>query len=515
MNYQNNVIDRKNAKGQLEKINDFLEKPHLLIGGLAVQQYVPIRNTSDIDLVCSFDVANQLIESIYTSDQWNVKDLHEDEERPSFQIVHRYKNMGEVRMGPKILERKAYDNIDYKELSKNAKPFSYKNKKFKNIIVPTASSLAYSKLISFLGRSDNYDKALQDLKDFVNLVNYEGFLVNKFWDLLRRSNSPETIYFDFEIKSEKFVSELEKCCLHSLSDLFHRTTSSRSSTTTNKNPSNSVYIAGPHNLITKNKRIARILKENDFKVFNPYIEVANKGLTERKEDIEKIRETCIECLLNSDFMIVDLDCYGQDTAWEIGFADAIKTQVIGYNENIDLTIDKRIVKRKLFDENFMHGWVKQKVFDDLEKLSTYCTNKSVYVIGSFGNDNMKQLRKSSLKDKASRLIFPIDYIENQESLTIEYPYEERMESKRHLENAGIVLVVLPRYGMDTSWQIGYATGLKKEIIGVVLEEDKRETSIESFWDHWMHGWKQKLRVTNIKQLVAILFGLSKYENRKL
>ena len=67
--------------------------------------------------------------------------------------------------------------------------------------------------------------------------------------------------------------------------------------------------------------------------------------------------------------------------------------------------------------------------------------------------------------------------------------------------------MLPRYGMDVSWQIGYATALGKEIIGILLTDDKKELGKASFWDHWMHSWKNKLRATGISELRVILKGL--------
>src|SRR5258708_37073571 len=49
------------SAGELIRINGTLQEPHLLIGGLAVEQYCKGRDSKDIDLVCSHDVALSLL----------------------------------------------------------------------------------------------------------------------------------------------------------------------------------------------------------------------------------------------------------------------------------------------------------------------------------------------------------------------------------------------------------------------------------------------------------------------
>ena len=82
-------IDRAVAKAELERINDLLAEPHLLIGGLAVQQYYSARISKDIDLVCDFDIAQHILDTLYPSLNWKVHDKQHDEYRPSFQIRHK------------------------------------------------------------------------------------------------------------------------------------------------------------------------------------------------------------------------------------------------------------------------------------------------------------------------------------------------------------------------------------------------------------------------------------------
>lgn len=72
----------------------------------------------------------------------------------------------------------------------------------------------------------------------------------------------------------------------------------------------------------------------------------------------------------------------------------------------------------------------------------------------------------------------------------------------------MVVVALPRYGMDCSWQIGFATAKNKQVCGILLDDDGIELTRQSFWEHWMHAWKSKIRVTGNVELRAVLRGLS-------
>ena len=190
-------IDIAIAKQELSRINDFLPHPHLLIGGLAVQQYNVARSSKDIDLVCEFEVAQQILE-LYSVTDWTIFDATEDEYRPSYRIQHRIEDRGEIIFGPKIIERSPYNHISWHELVINSKPFKYQTKRFENILVPSAASLAFTKILSFIGRVRNStNKAKQDLKDFIALSNHKEFSIAEFCDIIRKSGAEDSISNDF------------------------------------------------------------------------------------------------------------------------------------------------------------------------------------------------------------------------------------------------------------------------------------------------------------------------------
>jgi hypothetical protein len=184
------------AKDELARINDVLESPLVLIGGLAVNQYDGTRDSFDIDLVCEHETARKILRALYPSSDWYHEDRNQDEYRPEFVIKHKVRTeYPALRFGPKITERRPYSYIRWDDLLADAHAFRHKGKELKNILVPTAEKLCLMKFISYSGRarSEN-DKIMQDLRDTVALSNDSRFRLGEFYNLARRWG------FDEELK---------------------------------------------------------------------------------------------------------------------------------------------------------------------------------------------------------------------------------------------------------------------------------------------------------------------------
>lgn len=213
-------IDLQIARDQLVRINDVLQEPHLLIGGLAVQRYVVARDSKDIDLVCESAVARQLVRHLFPTEEWIVNDLNDDEYRPSFVARHRWKDVGEICFGPKISERRAYDYIDWTSLLATAVPYVDRGKPLERIRIPTCCHLAYTKLLSFLSRDKlKKEKRLQDLQDFVDLTNHDNFCPNEFLSQLRRADAWNYVAANFRVTADEDAI-LDRSCLRKMSILF-------------------------------------------------------------------------------------------------------------------------------------------------------------------------------------------------------------------------------------------------------------------------------------------------------
>lgn len=508
----NKPINRANAKEEIERINTVLTVPHMLIGGLAVQQYHVPRVSQDIDMICDFKTAQNILNQLYPSMDWKVSDHRDDDYRPSYRIKHKIKDKGTIVFGPKILERDGYSNLDWDILHIGAKNFTHKNKQLTNIKIPTAHALAYTKLISFLGRKDNEPKTQNDLKDFINLTNHDEFSSSAFYDLLRRSGIEKKIISDFNDSSKKYINMLGDSSLFALVDLFrnkrevHYPKSKK-----NENKAISVYLAGPHRNIARNRKLSEAIKSFGFKVINPYEEVAAKHLKEEAANAVEIREVCMDAISRSDIVLVDLDTYGMDTAWELGYSAGKSKKIIGYNEDKISSTEVRFINRRKYNDNFMHGWANQAITNSIDKIIKDYKDKSIYVCGSFNNPSISHRLKTQLKS-VTDIAFPKEHLDNKCGLPQDYPFSDRTMMNKLVQKSDILLVILPRYGMDVSWQIGYASAYGKEVVGMVLEDDNRHMTKESFWNHWMHGWKQKPRAVGLKDLESLLVGYRETNN---
>jgi len=269
-----------------------------------------------------------------------------------------------------------------------------------------------------------------------------------------------------------------------------------------------IYLSAPHKNVARNEEVRQVLSVYGVQVNMPVDLVAEYARGGGQASAKMIRTVCNQAILESSVVVVDLDTYGLDSAWEMGFAEAQRIPVVGFSRDEGVIVNARPVHLRKYDGNFMHGWDEHEAFDDLESLEPHCDGKVVYVCGSFRNDAaMEELRGSQLARSAKRLILPRDLFYLGQSFPKDYPWRARDQNVRMLRDADVALVILPRYGMDTSWQLGYACGTGKTIIGWITSDIGPEVAEAPVWDHWMHAWKEKLTVTNLTELAAVILGL--------
>jgi hypothetical protein len=173
------------ARDELSRIDEILDSDQLLIGGLAVQQYYPNRNSADIDLVCSHKTASGLIDKLYDAVDFEIENLG-TAARPSWVIRETGEGQRVVYLGFKITERgDPYDYVNFDRILTRARPYRHGTTELRHIKVPIVEDLAVSKLLSLVTRlSSNPEKGKQDLKDFVNLINNKEFKGRVFLDLI-------------------------------------------------------------------------------------------------------------------------------------------------------------------------------------------------------------------------------------------------------------------------------------------------------------------------------------------
>ena len=234
-------IPLSSAKEHLSLINKYLRKPHLLIGGLAIQQYVQGRSSKDIDLVCDSDTVNDITNKVFPSRDYNHNIINDDEYRPSIVFQHRTNQDTFIFFGPKVLERDAYKGFNEEKLLVDAIPFKYKSEILDNIRVPTIENLAFLKLLSFLDRVElKLLKGQQDLRDFIDLSNQKQFRLNVLIDNIRSYHCGEYIHekitninnYDFRLWDAAVLVDLMKM----LSPILLKNITYRESNSAEENP---------------------------------------------------------------------------------------------------------------------------------------------------------------------------------------------------------------------------------------------------------------------------------------
>jgi predicted nucleotide-binding protein/nucleoside 2-deoxyribosyltransferase len=275
-----------------------------------------------------------------------------------------------------------------------------------------------------------------------------------------------------------------------------------------------VYWAAPHSNTSRNAQVASVLRARGIDVLLPreLVEDNPKYKNGNLPSPSVIRDICREAIDASTHLVVDVAHYGQDSAWEIGYADAVGREVLGVGDGGRGVIHARTFQRREYHHNFMHGWDSLTVHEDLNSVSKAIEGKCVHVCGSFANEQaMDMIRASGLLRSAREVILPVDIVgmrhQWSEIDTRSGGIEPRREAIRLLERCDIALVILPRYGMDTAWQIGHASGLGKQIIGWEAPPFGRAISRGLASDHWMHAWPLRQTFLGATGLAVYLSGL--------
>ena len=336
------------AKDELKRINDALDTPHLLIGGLAVERYHKGRDSQDIDLVCSYETAKKLLR-LYPSNNWYIEDRNDDDYRPSYEIKSQVDNIT-IIFGPKISEREPYNYLDWEDFKESAICYTYKDKKYDNILIPNADSLAFTKLVSAVERKAiSRDKSIQDFEDFINLSNNRSFNINRFVHLLKRAE------FEYE-----FIKDISKIIID-YSDQWELS---------NIKFLIDTLVFGIHESDDLRNKMLEISKSNDCLSISgafPISKIFNKTGNESEEDLinrlksaenefiafgltrnfyaDKISDLLIECAkkINIKIFLMNPDCSSRIDRYRIEPIEASFTEPSRFKSRI-INKYKRLIK---------------------------------------------------------------------------------------------------------------------------------------------------------------------------
>lgn len=193
--------------------------------------------------------------------------------------------------------------------------------------------------------------------------------------MIRRNKAEERIQSEMRkilLENYDFKNLLNGSCLSYFSPLWSLGSSEQlvpSSPSQRESLAKAFYVAAPHRNVERNDALAQSLRQFGIEASVPYDEVYNVfGTGTPSGEPNKVREICIDAILKADGLIVDVDTYGLDTAWEIGYAEGKGKVVIGFNYDLSLKTQERMLNRRDYTENFMHGWPTQKIFQHVADL---------------------------------------------------------------------------------------------------------------------------------------------------
>jgi len=93
-----------------------------------------------------------------------------------------------------------------------------------------------------------------------------------------------------------------------------------------------IYIAGRTSFVKKHEKLKEYLQSNlDCEVYLPHELVSVD--TPKNELPNEAFTKCVEYMNKADIILADINIYGKDTSWEIGYTYGIGKKIIGFAKN--------------------------------------------------------------------------------------------------------------------------------------------------------------------------------------
>src|SRR5690349_6288893 len=208
-----------------------------------------------------------------------------------------------------------------------------------------------------------------------------------------------------------------------------------------------IYMCGPHKLVDTNEKIAVSLERAGNIVLVPQRICEQEDVT---QDRRGIRQKCIAAIDSADALVVYLDNYGMDSAWELGYAEKSGKRIIGLSLDSNKLNMPRISCPQVAWDHWMHGWGEHRVVEGLDALVEYVAAMSVYVSIPVKHEAYDALIQSSIKSHAARIHTPATLIDKKAMST---PHESwslyRRKCIEAIEDSDIFITYLDEYGMDS------------------------------------------------------------------
>jgi len=117
-----------------------------------------------------------------------------------------------------------------------------------------------------------------------------------------------------------------------------------------------IYLCGSIANAQVNALIAGLLKRFDFDVFDP-CEIVPEAQP-KAQFSQHVYSICKEAIERCDILLVFLDSYGRDSAWEVGFARGLGKRIVGLAVASNLFLEDWMVKYAIDNILVLNpGWI--------------------------------------------------------------------------------------------------------------------------------------------------------------
>lgn len=267
----------------------------------------------------------------------------------------------------------------------------------------------------------------------------------------------------------------------------------------------SIYVCGPHSHAAT-RIVADVLRRAGNRVHLPAELCEEEDL---RVDAASIRRKCIEAIEDAAVVVVYVDAYGMDSAWEIGYAAKAGKRIVGISLDPSALNTPHSLRPQTAWDHWMHGWKEHSVVTSVEAMIPHVKSQTVYFSLPIRCEDALGEVFEAAEREAEQVYTPRRTIRgNSLERGPEVGYAARWRCIEAIERSSVVLVYLDDFGMDSAWEIGYAEKAGKRLVGISCDQNKlnapKAPSAKTAWDHWMHGWTEQT-VLHGRDLLAACF----------
>ncbi|HEV7743389.1 MAG TPA: nucleoside 2-deoxyribosyltransferase [Pyrinomonadaceae bacterium] len=144
--------------------------------------------------------------------------------------------------------------------------------------------------------------------------------------------------------------------------------------------SKTVYLSIPVRRKEAILQIQEALEPYADKLHTPLTIMNCDLLSTARESWHVARHNCIEAIEQSQIVIVYVDDYGMDSAWELGYAERAGKEILGLSLDTAERHRMRVLRPQTVWDYWMHGWKEHSIVQGLAMLSDLFDNSKDFKV---------------------------------------------------------------------------------------------------------------------------------------